>query len=546
MNSLELSSLADDELKSLDLNSKTFGVIGVCGVVGNLLARILMDRGYDVIGTDMSSKEDCRFKDSFEDYDIDIFYGNHPDEFFKRADFIIPPPSLPKTAKIFEIIKEKEIPILELGDIFKLFNPDKPVICITGTNGKTTTTTLLKHIANFNGLKLSEHNLANMQGNNEFIPSLQSRLNGDLAILETGTDGTPGGLESIISLTNASCGILTNITPDHLDEHENILEYAKVKGEFVKGLNGKTLIINSDDPTVVGLIREMNFEGNLISFGLDAQIAKIGTKPCWCGKDIKINEIIAGVGRYSCNCGIEYKKPDYLAKDISLKDKTFTVIGPNGVNDKFRFNMNLDGLHNVYNALGTIVVAHEFLDMSYEDIQSGLANFSGVPGRMEIMGKSNGKTVMVDYAHNPAGVETVLRELQKIYGDFTVVITVSSESGHNGDLEILSHALNYVKYIVPASYSSRIAVDEVLANLKENGFDENLSSYGIDLDYGNLKERFILTDVSPENFKKNTLGANEAEVIEGLKTAFKSDSNLIVCIGEAAFKFNHAIANYLK
>lgn len=525
MNSLELSSLSDEDLFSLNLDSKVFGVIGVCGVVGNLVARILMDNGFTVIGTDMSREEDCTFKSSFEGYDIEIFYGGHPEEFFSKVDYIIPPPSLPKKAKVFDIIHEKNIPILNLGDIFKLFKPNKSVICITGTNGKTTTTTLLKHVAYYSGLKPSEHNLKGMQGNNEFIPSLQSRLNGDVAILETGTDGTPGGLNSIVKLTNATSGILTNITPDHLSNHASLLDYAKVKGELVEGLKGKQLIVNSDDPTIMGLLRELNYNGDLITFGLDEKPAKIGYKPCWCGKDIEIQEIISGVGKYNCNCGIDYQTPDYIAKDISLHDKTFVVSGPDG---DYPIQMAIEGLHNVYNCLGVIVAARKFLNLPYDVIQEAISTFKGVPGRMEIMGSVEGKTVMVDYAHNPAGVETVLRELNKIYGDFAVVITVSSESGHDGDVEIFNDALKYAKFIVPASYSARIVADEFI---KEDS---------------SLLDTIVLTDDIPEEFRKRTLGATKEEVYEGIKTGLKTNVNTIVVIGEAAIKFKSIINDFKK
>ena len=65
----------------------TFGVIGICGANCNLVARILKDRGFDVIGTDMSSGDDCRFKKSLEGYDIEVFYESHPEEFFEKADY---------------------------------------------------------------------------------------------------------------------------------------------------------------------------------------------------------------------------------------------------------------------------------------------------------------------------------------------------------------------------------------------------------------------------------------------------------------------------
>ena len=52
---------------------KTFGIIGVCGANGNLIARILKERGYNVIGTDVAFKKDCRFAKSLDGYDIDVF-----------------------------------------------------------------------------------------------------------------------------------------------------------------------------------------------------------------------------------------------------------------------------------------------------------------------------------------------------------------------------------------------------------------------------------------------------------------------------------------
>ena len=487
--------MSDEELASLDLENKTFGVIGVCGVVGNLVARILMDRGFDVVGTDISSKEDCRFYSSFEAYDIEIFFGGHPDEFFEKIDFIVPPPSMPKTAKVLELANEKGIKLIELGDIFKLFSPEKNFMCIGGTNGKTTTTTLLKHIAYSAGIRPCEHNLKGMQGNNEFIPSLQTRLNGDLAILETGTDGTPGGLKSIIDLTHANFGILTNITVDHLqDPHENdetdfitrsFLEYAKVKGELVKG-----------------------------------------------SREIEINEFISGCGTFECECGIKYEKPMYLAKNISLNDRTFTLESPEGETD---FTITLDGLHNVYNAVGAIIAARRFLNLSDEEIQKGLSTFEGTAGRMDIVAEVDGKTIMVDYAHNPAGVETILKEVTKIYGDTTVVITITSESGHEGDIEILEKALDNVKYIVPASHDSRLVVDELLASAKEGKAD---------FDYEALENTFVFTEVDPEQASKFTLGASAEQVVEGVKAALKTDSNIIIVLGEAGFKFESAILDY--
>ena len=70
-----------------------------------------------------------------------------------------------------------------------------------------------------------------------------------------------------------------------------------------------------------------------------------------------------------------------LTKNISLKDRTFTLESPEGETE---FTIALDGLHNVYNAVGAIIAARRFLKLSDEEIQKGLLSFKGTAGRMEI------------------------------------------------------------------------------------------------------------------------------------------------------------------
>ncbi len=496
--------------------NKTFGVIGVCGANGNLIVRILKQRGYNVIGTDLSFKKDCRFAKALEGYDIDIFYGKTPEAFFKKADYIIPPASLSKDS---EILKNCEKPILELCDIIDMIQPEKPVFGITGTNGKTTTTTLLKKIAYDNGIKPCEHDLEGMQGNAEFIPILQSRLDGDVAILEVGTFGVPGTVGRIVKNTSMSSGLITNITPDHLNDLGSFMDYANVKGEFITELGIGQLIVNGHDPTIMGLLRELDFKGEVITFGVDELPDSVGMKECVCGNEIAVKEIISGCGYYFCKCGITTPQVDYIATNVDLKNRTFDLHTPT---EKLTVKMGVDGLHNVYNLTGVIIAAHIFLDLPYEKILPSIASFTGVSGRMEEVGKVKGKDIFVDYAHNPAGVETVLKEFKKLFGDFTTVITVSSESGYVGDLDIFNSVLKFSKFIVPASVASqKIAVEKLRANPK-------------------LNDRIFLNHV--DDFEKvGTLGASEEEVKDGLKKALNLDCEMVIAIGEAATKFKSIV-----
>ncbi|WP_407454080.1 Mur ligase family protein [Methanobrevibacter sp.] len=496
--------------------NKTFGVIGVCGANGNLIARILKQRGYNVIGTDLAFKKDCRFAKALEGYDIDVFYGKTPEAFFKKSDYIIPPASLSKDS---ELLKSIDKPILELCDIIEMIQPEKPVFGISGTNGKTTSTTLLKKIAYDNGIKPCEHDLEGMQGNAEFIPILQSRLDGDVGILEVGTFGIPGTVGRVVKNTSMTAGLITNITPDHLNDLGSFMDYANVKAEFIKEIGDGTLIVNGQDPTIMGLLRELDFKGEIITFGVDELPDSVAMKECVCGNEIAVKEIISGCGYYFCKCGITTPQVDYIATNVDLKNRTFDLHTPT---EKLSVKMAIDGIHNVYNVTGVIIAAHKFLDLPYDKILPSIATFTGVSGRMDEVGTVNGKTIFVDYAHNPAGVETVLKEFKKLFGDFTTVITVSSESGYPGDLDIFNSVLKFSKFIVPASTASqKIATEKLKDNPK-------------------LNDRIFFNYVG--NFEKtSTLGASEEEVKEGIKKALNLDCEMIIAIGEAATKFKSIV-----
>ena len=103
-----------------------------------------------------------------------------------------------------------------------------------------------------------------------------------------------------------------------------------------------------------------------------------------------------------------------------------------------------------------------------------------------------------------------------------LVITVSSESGHDGDLAIFNNALEYAKHVVPASAASQKIACELIR------------------DDSSLTEK-ILFDHVDDFVKKGTLGASYDEVREGIEKALTMDCSLIVAIGEAATKFKSCV-----
>jgi len=83
-------------------SNKVFGVIGVCGVVGNLVARVLMDNWYKVVGTDIKEENNCKFKYTLKDYHSPLYFGGHPETFLPNQTSSYP---LPVYQKILNFLK---------------------------------------------------------------------------------------------------------------------------------------------------------------------------------------------------------------------------------------------------------------------------------------------------------------------------------------------------------------------------------------------------------------------------------------------------------
>jgi UDP-N-acetylmuramate--alanine ligase len=127
--------------------------------------------------------------------------------------------------------------------------------------------------------------------------------------------------------------------------------------------------------------------------------------------------------------------------------------------------------------------------------------------------------------------------VDEIYDKVAVVITVTSESGEEGDIEILKNAIGNVDYIIPASYDCKAAADKLLSIASEGEGDYDLNL---------LSSNFVFTEGEMEQKGVRTLGASQEQVLNGLETALKTDADLVLCLGEAAFKFDPAIKDFCK
>lgn len=264
-------------------------------------------------------------------------------------------------------------------------NPSEKLLLfgVTGTNGKTTTTYMIKSILEQAGKKTGLiGTITNMIGN-QMIPSerttpespdLQKLLSQmlqedvDAAVMEVSSHS----LElDRVNGCRFEVGIFTNLSQDHLDFHGTLEKYRSAKAKLFK--QSSLSIINVDDES-----------GRMI---------------------------LNGQERRAFTYGI-YKPADIFARDIE--------IGADGVSfnlhilgAKIPVNLSIPGIFSVYNALAAAASCYAS-GVSLNDIQAGLESIRGVPGRFELLNTGTDYSVILDYAHTPDGLENILKTARDI------------------------------------------------------------------------------------------------------------------------------------
>lgn len=508
------SSVKNDIINAIQSFKDSSGkvvVIGGCGTVGSLMARVLNHHGAEVTVSDSTTQ--TPLQDVFTQEGIKLDLGGHDPDILAEADTIVVAPSLMENDLLLGNIKSlSDADIISVDEILSFFKVEKPVVGITGTNGKTTTTHLLKNILKIAGLNIPEH-FMNIQGNTELIPALQSRLKGDAAVVEIGTFGRSQEIKNSALNCEVSVGLITNVSRDHLDAENDFNEYINCKKEMVDVAD--ILVLNADDPLVANFARDIH-PYNVIFYGIndvdnDLNSFPEGRECPLCENVLKYSEHYLGhLGNYRCACG--YKRPEIDVIATNVNENSFKlIIGSNSA----RVQLKTGGICNIYNALAAAAAAI-VMGIDFEDIVTGIEEFEGVEGRFEKICEK--PEIIIDFAHNPAGVKAAIQALGRAPESRLIVInTISSESGLDGDREI-AQILNSADVVVPASYAARES-----SNI--------------------IKKDLIFIQASKEKVKVGTLGASKKQVFEALVKTLKivNDNDIILIIGEGGVKYSKEI-----
>ena len=401
------------------ITGKKVLIIGA-GNAGRPAADLLNYLGNDVIISDIKEftqlpKKAQKKIETLKAKGIAVELGTHMNEHAMWADVVFISPNVPKNSEIRNFIYkcEENYEIKEIGteDIGRMINSliNIPMIGIAGTDGKTTTT-----------------NMTNYTLADKYKTLIFSSLQNSLVIeglvdliVENGTGSTdfavfelPHGTIRMVNGLEVCVGILTNLTPDHMDEFNTYEEYVE-RNVAIKDLlheNG-VLIANGDDPIISRLAPK--FEKEVIYYGFDEP-----------------REIINEGKTYAHKHNIEYS---ILAEDMELKGlygskftiktgKIPTVVckncgkmccSCNNFKRKYiepismRINLKVPGSCNIENAMATFA-ADLALDFDPEYIKDKIEKFPGVNGRFEKIDTVDHVNVFIDAAHNPEAMERLL------------------------------------------------------------------------------------------------------------------------------------------
>jgi len=348
---------------------KTVHFVGIGGIGMSGIAEVLLNLGYGITGSDLGQTD---ITQRLATLGAVIFKG-HDEIHLGDADVVVTSTAVKSDNPEVLAAHRRNIPVIPRAEMLAELLKMKFSIAVSGSHGKTTTTSMISTVLGQGGLD----------------PTMV--IGGKLASI--GSNAKMGGGEIIVAEADESDGsflklgpciaVITNIDREHLDHYRDIDE---IKAAFLQFAN----IVPFYGSTVL------------------------------CLDNLHIREILPQIKRKTITYGLE-PPADYRAADINIRG-TWTSF-----NVLYREELlgaavlNVPGLFNVYNALATIAVARE-IDMDFPAITAGLKTFTGVQRRLEVKGIGGGVTVVDDYGHHPTEIRETLAAARTVWPGRLLVV----------------------------------------------------------------------------------------------------------------------------
>ena len=299
------------------------------GVGAAVLAKV---KGFDVFLSDKGQIKES-YADTLRKWDIPFEQGQHTEELILNADEVVKSPGIPGTVPMVQKVKENGIPVISEIEFASRYDSAKK-ICITGSNGKTTTTSLIYYLLKNAGLNVG---LGGNIGQSYAYQVATEHF--DFYVLEISSFQ----LDDIRDF-RPDIAIITNITPDHLDRYDHKMEnYVNAKFNITRNLReDDCFIFDSDDEITVGHLSKIVLRCKMLPFSQEKELEQ--------GAFIRENKMIVRV--------------DEEETDVFLE------------------SLALGGKHNVYNSMAAALAA-KATGIESDVIRNSLATFKPIEHRLE-------------------------------------------------------------------------------------------------------------------------------------------------------------------
>jgi UDP-N-acetylmuramoylalanine--D-glutamate ligase len=352
----------------IDLAGKRVLVVGLArtGVVTSLFSA-----GYGATVTATDEKPEAQLAEAARKLrasGVTVELGGHRPEIFAEQDLIVVSPGVPAKLPELEAARARGIPVWsEIELAWRLLRGK--LIAITGSNGKTTTTSLVAHI-------LKTANIPTLVGGNIGVPLL--------ALVESSMDTTVTVAEissfqlETMEAFRPEIGVLLNLTPDHLDRHSSFEEYARAKMRmFENQLERDAAVLNADDPEIT---RRMPSRGHIYWFSREKRVAE--------GAFLRDNQIFFRLE----------------GAEVALAR---------------RDDIPLRGEHNVENVLAACAAAY-LAGADPAAIANGVKSFQGVEHRLEFVANVGGVNFYND--SKATNVDATVKAIEAFPGPLIVIL----------------------------------------------------------------------------------------------------------------------------
>ncbi len=342
---------------------KNIYFIGIGGIGMSALARYFVSKGCKVSGYD---KTKTILTDALSELGIQIHYEDSIDLLDKNASVVVYTPAIPESHSELAYFRTNGYEVVKRSDVLGWITEGTVNICVAGTHGKTTVSTMIAHLLRDSGY-----------GCTAFLGGIAANYNtnfwsSDNNVVVVEADEYD---RSFLKL-HPSVAVITSMDADHLDIYKTPAAFEDAFVSFSEKVKAGGLLLAKK-----GLAREASFDASkLVTYTLNGTGASI------------------------------------YAKDITVVNGTycFTAVGPNWQIEELVLSMG--GLHNIENALVAISVAVH-LGIEPQKIKIALANFAGVKRRFEYLVKTNEQVLIDDYAHHPVELAALISGVRSLYSN---------------------------------------------------------------------------------------------------------------------------------